>query len=297
MDWKNFLPKIVIKAKIYGKLKYLLIKILAKTINQGSFMEILDRYITSFPCEQNALDIFKNEWASRLPEPFAQLAAGNIPLFEDGRINWCVKSLGGIQGQTILELGPLEAGHTYMLEKKGAASILSIEANTRAYLKCLIIKEILDLKRAKFICGDFVKYLQNCATKFDVCIASGVLYHMTNPVELLSLISQVTDKIFIWTHYYDRDLLAANPHKIAKKFPSSISAEYNGFKHTLYRYEYLTALADPGFCGGSQAFSYWMSRGDILAALEYLGFNEIRINFEKPDHPNGPSFAVLAIRN
>lgn len=116
-DWKN--------AKIYSQPKYLLIKILAKTINQGRFMKIIDNYITSFPCEQNALDIFKNEWASRLPEPFTQLAAGNIPLFEDVRINWCVKSLGGIQGQNILELGPLEAGHTYMLEKKGAASILS----------------------------------------------------------------------------------------------------------------------------------------------------------------------------
>ncbi len=260
-------------------------------------MEILDSYITSSPCEQNAINIFKNEWASRLPDRFAELEAGQIPLFKDIRINWCVNNLGGITDKTILELGPLEAGHTYMLEKMGAASILSIEANTRAYLKCLIIKEILELNRAKFICGDFVKYLQNCSTKFDVCIASGVLYHMTNPVELLSLISQVTDKIFIWTHYYDRDILEANPHKIAKKFPSSISAEHNGFKHTLYRYEYLTALADAGFCGGSQAFSYWMSRADILAAIEYLGFNDIKINFEQLDHPNGPSFAVLAIRN
>ncbi len=260
-------------------------------------MEILDSYIKSYPCEQNALDIFKSEWASRLPDRFAELAAGQIPLFEDGRIHWCVKTLGGIADRTVLELGPLEAGHTYMLEKMGAASILSIEANTRAYLKCLIIKEILELKRAKFICGDFVKYLQNCSTKFDVCIASGVLYHMTNPVELLSLISQVTNKVFIWTHYYDQDLLQANPHKIAKKFLSSISAEHNGFKHTLYRYEYLTALDDAGFCGGSQPFSNWMSRADILACLKYVGFNEIEINFEQPEHPNGPSFALLAIRN
>lgn len=261
-------------------------------------MKIIDSYITSSPCEQNALNIFQNEWSSRLPDPFAELKAGQIPLFNDIRISWFVQRLGGIADKTILELGPLEAGHTYMLEKMGAASILSIEANTSAYLKCLIIKEILELKRAKFICGDFVKYLQNCSTNFDVCIASGVLYHTTNPVELLSLISQVTDKIFIWTHYYDRDLLKANHHKkIGKKFPGSISAEYNGFKHTLYRYKYLTTLDSAGFCGGSQPFSYWMSRADILACLKYVGFNEIEINFEQPDHPNGPSFALLAIRN
>ena len=119
---------------------------------------------------------------------------------------------------------------------------------------------------------------------------------MTNPVELLSLISQVTDRVFIWTHYYDRDLLEANPHRTDREFPGSIDTEYNGFKHTLYRNEYLAALDYAGFCGGSQPFSYWMRREDILACLKHLSYTEIDINFEQPEHPNGPSFALIAIR-
>ena len=54
---------------------------------------------------------------------------------------------GSIEGFRILELGPLESGHTYQLERLGAGSILCIEASPEFYLKSLIIKEILGLKR------------------------------------------------------------------------------------------------------------------------------------------------------
>lgn len=41
-------------------------------------MEILDTYITSAPSQQNALDLFKGEWASRLTDNFQELSAGQI---------------------------------------------------------------------------------------------------------------------------------------------------------------------------------------------------------------------------
>ena len=88
-------------------------------------------------------------------------------LFEDERIAWFIEELGGVQNQSVLELGPLEAGHTYMLARAGAASVLGIEANPHAYLKCLIIREIMELRQARFLCGDFIKYLQTTEEKFD----------------------------------------------------------------------------------------------------------------------------------
>src|ERR1035437_8430204 len=98
---------------------------------------ILDSYVRTAHSVQNALDIFVSEWASRLPPPWSKCAAGGIPLFEDGRIVWALQQLGGCEGQRALELGPLEGGHSYMLESHGAASVLAVEANTRAFLKCL----------------------------------------------------------------------------------------------------------------------------------------------------------------
>ncbi len=258
-------------------------------------MSILDEYVTSAPSPQNSLDIFKGEWSSKLPEPLAALQAGSAQLFEDARIDWCVEQFGGFDGKTVLELGPLEAGHTYMLERLGAAEIVSIEANTRAYLKCLIIKELLELKRSRFLCGDFVQYLRTNQKKFDVCIASGVLYHMSNPVELIALAAKASDQLFIWTHYYDQAIISGEP-KLAYRLSNGTPAEYEGFRHTLYRQEYKAALKWGGFCGGSETSSNWLSREDILACIKHFGLNNIQINFDHTNHPNGPSFALTATR-
>ena len=257
---------------------------------------VLDQYIKSNPNPQNAVDIFKGEWASKFPEPFSYLEAGSSLLFEDPRILWAAKQLGGVEGKNVLELGPLEGGHTYMLERLGAASILSIEANTRAYLKCLIAKEILGIKKARFLCGDFVEYLRNNDQRFDVAIASGVLYHMKNPVELIALLSKVTDKLFIWTHYYDEEIISKNPLIPDNKFGDCTTFEYSGFRHELHRYEYDRALDSMGFCGGSDIFSNWTSREDILACLARFGFNDVQVGFDHLEHPNGPAFALSAIR-
>ncbi len=94
-----------------------------------------------------------------------------------------------------------------MLEKAGSAAVLAIEGNPRAYLKCLVLKEVLDLQRSRFLCGDFVAYLRADPPKADFVVASGVLYHMTNPVELLYLVSRITDCLFLWTHYFDENSL------------------------------------------------------------------------------------------
>src|SRR6187402_1626923 len=90
---------------------------------------ILDSYVHAAPSPQLALDLFKGDWWSAVPG----LQAGSTPLFDDSRIRWAVEHLGGVTGRRILELGPLEGGHTYMLERAGAASVVAIEANTRAY--------------------------------------------------------------------------------------------------------------------------------------------------------------------
>src|SRR4051812_13767850 len=110
-------------------------------------------HVASLPTPQTALDIFKGEWASRLPPPLDSTHAGSGALFEDPRINWAAERLRGLEGKTILDLGPLEGGHPYMFERMGAAEILGIESNPRAFLKCLITKELLGLRCVSYQCG------------------------------------------------------------------------------------------------------------------------------------------------
>ncbi len=259
-------------------------------------MNILDEYIDTFPSHQNALDVFKDEWLSKLPPILPELSAGTIPLFQDPKIAWAEQQLGGFKGCKILELGPLEGGHTYMLESMGADSILAIEANSRAYLKCLITKEILGLKRARVMLGDFVTYLKNTQESYDICIASGVLYHMQNPVELIDLISQQSAKAMIWTHYYDQSLIENNPNLKEGKFSGSVTKDYHGFQHVLHRQNYQESLDSAKFAGGHETFSLWMTRADILTCLDAFGFREVKIEFEQPHHPNGPCFCLVGVK-
>jgi hypothetical protein len=256
---------------------------------------ISTEYVKSAPSPQNALDIFKGRWCSQLPEPFSTLHAGGIALSEDPRIAWAIAELGGLQQKTVLELGPLEGAHAYMLERGGAGSILSIEANPEAYLKCLIFKETIGLERTRFVCGDFIQYLRNSPPRFDAVIASGVLYHMVEPAELIYLLSQITDRVFLWTHYYDPKLIA--DRKLAAMFTGNQQTEYRGFRHTLFRYEYWGSFGARRFCGGSRPHAQWMTREDIIRCLEYFGFKDIRTDFEAPGHPDGPAFAVVARRS
>jgi SAM-dependent methyltransferase len=255
---------------------------------------ILDQYVRSAPDPQNAIDIFAGEWASQFPAGFETLRAGTSRLFEDGRLQWGLPLLGGVAGKRVLELGPLEGGHSYMLQREGAAEVIAVEANTRAYLKCLITREILRLSRVSFLCGDFLEYLRQRPAKFDACLALGVLYHMLDPVELIELIARSSDRVLMWTHYYDPEIMAHDP-RFAQRFRTSTRAQRGGFAHTLYPDSYGADLAKPGFCGGSNPQRNWMSRDEIVACLAHFGLGRIEIQ-DDPGHPNAPAVTLVARR-
>jgi len=201
---------------------------------------------------------------------------------------------GGVDGSCVLELGPLEGGHTYRLTQAGA-TVTAIEAQTTAYLKCLIAKELLGISNARFLLGDFMSYLRDEPEHVDVCFASGVLYHMRNPVETIALMSRVAEKLFLRTHVYDEAIIRASELH-SPRFTRSVPSAYDGFEHTLYRFDYAESLQGKGFCGGSAVYSNWLTRDDLLAALARFGWQVDAIGFDEPDHVHGPALALVATR-
>ena len=105
--------------------------------------------------------------------------------------------------------------------------------------------------------------------------------------------SRVARRLFIWTHYYDREVIL-NREDLKHKFDALGSVEYEGVSYEYSTQSYQDALAWSGFCGGSKPVSNWLTRESILNALGQFGFAEIEINFEHLDHPNGPAFAICA---
>ncbi|QIC06184.1 class I SAM-dependent methyltransferase [Brevibacillus sp. 7WMA2] len=253
----------------------------------------LDYYVKTAPSYQTATSIFKDEWISIFPAQY-QVEGGFAPLFEDARAIWAIDKLGGVAGKSVLELGPMEGAHSYLLEKKGnAASILGIEANTKCFLRCLVTKEVTNLQRVRYLCGDFVEFLKQTDQTFDVCFASGVLYHMVNPIMVLGLLKERCKKMYLWTHYFDENILQHSAD-YRLRFSGSQSASEYGFAHTLYQHNYLQVLDSKLFIGGTLPFSNWLSRQDLLAGLNHVGFQIDAISFDDPIYPNGPALAIVA---
>ena len=130
-----------------------------------------DLYTSQAPSAQDTLDLFRGEWSSQVPVPGT--CTGHAALFRDDRIAWLIEQDQSYRDKAALELGPLEAGHTYMLERSGY-DVTAVEGNSRAFLKCLVVKELLGLK-SHFLFGDINEHLKT-SYPVGLCVASGVLY-------------------------------------------------------------------------------------------------------------------------
>src|SRR5262249_16449924 len=174
--------------------------------------------------------------------------------------------------------------------------IHSVEANKLSFLRCLVVKEILDINSAKFFLGDFMSWLENSPTSYDLIVASGVLYHMPDPVKLLELIAKHTDAFYLWTHYYDVAAMSKDDLRHVP-FVGNIEVQnFNGIPVHLYSRSYYGAWQSKAFCGGAHDLHRWIERGDIIAVIRSLGYDDVRIAHEEPKHQNGPSFSIFAKR-
>jgi SAM-dependent methyltransferase len=253
-------------------------------------LNVLDSYVDDTPSAARGFALFDGEWSSDIPG----YGLGHAALFDDERITWFLQQCGGVAGKRVLELGPLEAGHTYMMARAGAARICAIESNTRAFLKCLVVQNVLKFE-ADFWLGDFRRYLDGCGETYDLILASGVLYHMTEPAKLLQDMARVSGSIALWTHYYDPDVILADD-RLRRRFDPESTIETVGSRQIVsYRQSYLEALSWQGFCGGSAPTSRWLTRDSLLGLLTDLGF-AVTVGDDSKNHTNGPAITLFAAR-
>tara|TARA_R110002073_G_scaffold247432_1_gene410378 strand:+ start:1351 stop:2301 length:951 start_codon:yes stop_codon:yes gene_type:complete len=264
-----------------------------KISNPASIENELASFLTVEPTEQNAFDLFPDAWSSTFDSIYTK---GNFPATKDARIEWLLTKTE-LNDKQVLELGPLEAGHTLMLENAGAR-VLAVEANKGAFVRCLIVKNQFDL-RAKFLLGDFQE-MDLTNQNFELVVASGVLYHMDDPVGLLKKLSLVTDKLFLWTHYFEPDFEKWNSALKGRiedgkwDYQEPEIAVVDGFEVRLVKQYYKEALDWSGFCGGPEVHSKWIFKEDLCELLRVLGFNKIELSFDDVGHQNGPSFCIFA---
>lgn len=246
-------------------------------------MNIQSFYETRSPSMQTAVDIFKGEWKSAFPAD-SRVVAGDAPMFADTRPAWADRSLpGGVANKSILELGPFEGYQTYLLEKLGPAAIESVEGNSLNFIKCLILKNLFDLS-AKYVFGDFIAHLEQTDKTYDLTWASGVLYHQVKPLRLLELLTAKSSAIYLWTHYYDAERIAALDRDQRAMFIDSgnVMESVADFQCMHYKRSYnipqYHANIPANWEGGNEAYAYWLGVDDIFRYLELRGFSSIKMD-------------------
>lgn len=256
---------------------------------------MLTEYVDAMPHPQAALDLVAG-WNHELPPEAGATTGSSIVLWADGRIEWCLEQFGDLKGCRVLELGPLEGSHTYMLHKRQPSAIDAIEANKLAFLRCLIVKNLLDLRGARFLLGDFQKWLEASGQRYDLIVASGVLYHLADPVRLLASASACTDAIYIWTHYFDTEQMPIEDTRRGAFSGEVTVRPFRGIDVRLHHRSYHGAWRDKAFCGGGHDDHTWMEKDQIIEVLKVLGFADIRVAHDTNVHPAGPNLSIFARR-
>jgi SAM-dependent methyltransferase len=117
----------------------------------------------------------------------------------DPRLDAFKRAAAPLAGKRVLELGPLEGGHTLHIAREGA-SVVAIEGREANYKRCLYIKEVFGLDNVEFILGDLRTVDLASLGQFDAVFNVGVLYHLDEPWKLLAELSALAPGMFLWTH-------------------------------------------------------------------------------------------------
>jgi len=225
------------------------------------------------------LQLYK-DWHSNFPREHLSLESvfPEMVLSEE-RIDKLAQRMN-LKDMRILELGCLEGAHSLIMQKLGVKEILSVEGRKDNFLKCLIVKNAFGLDKCRFVLGDLEEILPCLSKQFDICFASGILYHLVNPIAALFRISELTTKgLFVWTHYST----AQSP-----KGPL-LKIEYNGRAH---RGKHVRENLEDCLSGLSRD-SFWMLEEDLFAAVRECGFGNIEV-IQREVHKHGPAVTFLA---
>lgn len=238
-----------------------------------------DKYLPRFnfdlPDENNAYQLAAGQWKFDFEKMTKAQISKQLDIFKIPGL--CAEIFGFGENEGVLEIGPGEGYLSYGLEKAGYRNILSLENNVSGFQRCLILKNNLDLA-TKYMLGDAVKYVNSTQQKFFLIFASGILYHLLDPLHFLDSCSRLSRYMYIWTGYYDKEILSRDDfERISFARGKTIRTIYEENEYTYYTRPYTEDIvSDPKYAGGNREYSCWMSLEDIHRALESFGYEIIK---------------------
>jgi len=199
-------------------------------------------------------------------------SGGDYQVTNDRRVQQFLERFPNVR--TILELGSLEGGHTFMLARhQGVERVLAIEGRLANIDKAKFIGSLLGISNVQFKHANLEQSQLQSFGYFDAIFCCGLLYHLTEPWKLLSQAPLVAPSLFVWTVYANED---------------EATIEIEGLRGREYTEG---GLNEP--LSGLSPKSTWLTLPSLLELLKRSGYGDIEI-LEKSQNPNGPAVSLAA---
>jgi Methyltransferase domain len=200
---------------------------------------------------------------------------GDYQVINDRRVQQFLERFPNVR--TILELGSLEGGHTFMLARHpGVEQILAVEARAPNIEKAKFIGSLLGVSNVQFRQANLEQLQLASLGYFDAIFCCGLLYHFPEPWKLVSQLPLVAPSLFVWTVYANED---------------EATIEIDG----LCGREHVEGGVDEPLSGLSPK-SIWLTLPSLLELLKRSGYRDVEI-LEKAQNPNGPAVSLAASLN
>jgi hypothetical protein len=176
----------------------------------------------------------------------------------------------------ILEMGSLEGGHSFNLARmSNVDNVVALEGRDSNIRKAELVRRQLGIENVKFLQADLESADLTKYGQFDVCFNVGLLYHLPQPWIHLRNVRNVTQNLFLWTHYVA---------------PSKVTEQRNGYPGWSYK-EF--GLEDP--LSGLSETSFWPSFDGLKTMLSDAGFPAIQIIEEDSGNESGSAVTLAAM--
>ena len=167
-------------------------------------------------------------------------------------VRGCLEKLGG-SITSALDLGSYEGYHAIQLaEMPGVEQVVGLEGRARNVAKANLVNECLGYEKVRFHVYDLEQIGQAPPPEpgpFDLVFCAGVLYHLSQPWELVKWMSAACSKfLFIDTHYAELPLYRCGQY-VGEVYPEH----------------------DSETCG-MKDYAFWPTLGDLLMMLMEHGF-------------------------
>lgn len=175
---------------------------------------------------------------------------------------------------TLIDIGCREGGYAIEFARAGY-DVVGLEARPSNVERCTLLAADAGLENVRFVCDDARNLLDHGT--FDVVFCCGLLYHLDRPVEFLSLLGQVTDRLLVLNTHYSTKL--PTPAFALSDLTESEGRLGRWYLDLVPGTSYESMEANRGASWGN-SHSFWIEKAHLLQTMREVGFDLVLEQFD-----------------